>query len=194
MIETRLGPVLIRPADLSDSQAIRAISAWYIEQTPFSWRYVPLTPAESERWLARHLARPAHRVWVAEHHSCVIGYSCLSDFRAPEGYWPCAENTIYVRQDFNGCGIGSVLMRRILEQAQANDLTAVVAAIDSTNVESIRFHRRFAFMRCGYLARVAWKNGQWRDLVLMQYTVPGEPADPAAQAAAEVARRGQTGL
>lgn len=173
--------VTIRLARPDDGPGIRKIMAWFIEQTTSNWRYEVMDQARIDQWLRDHLSKPAHQVWVAESDRQLIGYSCLSDFRAGEGYWPCAENSIYVLPDFAGQGIGSLLMQRILDQARICQLKSVVAAIDGDNRGSIRFHQNFGFKRCGYLRQVGWKNNHWLDLVLMVYAVPAledpEPQD-----------------
>ncbi|MEA4888309.1 MAG: N-acetyltransferase family protein [Clostridiaceae bacterium] len=164
--------ICIRKAVIEDNTGIGRIMAWFIANTQSSWRYQALDKKEVERWLGEHLAHPVHQVWVAEIEDRIIGYSCLSDFRSGEGYWPCAEDSIYVLPDYAGQGIGTMLMNCILRQAGVSHLKTVVAAIDSENQNSIRFHQRFGFRRSGYLQNVGWKNNHCLDLVLMVYAVP----------------------
>ena len=167
MDTTGKNEINIRLARPHDAVAIRSIMSWFITNTTSSWRYKPMDLAETQQWLDRHMNRPEHQVWVADIGGRVIGYGCLSDFRAPEGYWPCAENSIYVLPEHSGLGIGSQLMERVLAQAVQSDLQVIVAAIDSSNRESIRFHQRFGFVRSGYLRRVGWKQDRWLDLLFM---------------------------
>ena len=164
--------VLIRPARPGDETGIQQLMAWFVEQTNCSWRYKPLTLEAMTLWLDEHLARPGQQVWVAVCDHKIVGYSSLSDFRAPEGYWHCAENSIYVLPSYAGQKIGQVLMQHILDAAAAVGLHRVVAAIDGDNEASIKFHERFGFRTCGVMPEVGWKNNQWLDLVLMLYNVP----------------------
>lgn len=167
MDNTGKNEIDIRLARPHDAVAIHSIMSWFIANTTSSWRYRPMDLEATQQWLDRHMNRPEHRVWAADNGGQVIGYGCLSDFRAPEGYWPCAENSIYVLPEYSGRGIGSQLMERILTQAVQSDLQVIVAAIDSSNSESIRFHQRFGFVRSGYLRRVGWKQDRWLDLLFM---------------------------
>ena len=164
--------ICIRPAGPDDAAGIRQIMAWFVEKTNCSWRYKPISPEDMVIWLAEHLARPARQIWVAECQNQIIGYSCLSDYRAPEGYCRCAENSVYVLPQYAGHRIGQVLMQRILDQAVEAGLHRIVAAIDGDNQASIKFHEKFGFQTCGILPQVGWKNNQWLDLVLMLYQVP----------------------
>jgi len=157
----------IRLARFGDAAGIQAIMAWFIGHTTSSWRYRAMDLEETAAWLQKHLDTPEHQVWVAAAQDRIVGYSCLSDFRAPEGYWPSAENSIYVLPEYAGQGIGKQLMRRILDQAAKSNLQTIVAAIDSGNEASIRFHEQFGFVVNGRLPRVGWKQDRWLDLVLM---------------------------
>ncbi|NLO36699.1 MAG: N-acetyltransferase [Clostridiaceae bacterium] len=159
--------VQIQLAQNGDAAGIQALMVWFIRHTTSSWRYRAMDLAETASWLQKHQDTPAHRVWVAVAQDRIVGYSCLSDFRAPEGYWPSAENSIYVLPEYAGQGIGKQLMQRILEQAARSDLQTIVAAIDSGNAASIRFHEQFGFVISGQLPRVGWKQDRWLDLVLM---------------------------
>lgn len=164
--------IRIRPAGPDDAAGIRQVMTWFVEKTNCSWRYKPLSLEDMVKWLAEHLVRPARQIWIAECQNQIIGYSCLSDYRAPEGYRRCAENSVYVMPQYAGQQIGQVLMQRILDQAVEAGLHRIVAAIDGANHASIRFHERFGFQTCGILPQVGWKNNQWLDLVLMLYQVP----------------------
>lgn len=157
----------IRPARSEDADGIQAIMDWFIRHTTSSWRYRAMDLTETSGWLQKHLDTPEHPVWVAVVQEMIVGYSCLSDFRAPEGYWPSAENSIYVLPEHAGQGIGKQLMMRILEQAAQSKLQTIVAAIDSGNEASIHFHERFGFVSSGRLPRVGWKQDRWLDLILM---------------------------
>ena len=164
--------VVIRPARPGDESGIQRLMAWFVEQTNCSWRYKPLTLEAMSHWLDEHLARPGKQIWVAVCENEIVGYSCLTDFRVPEGYLRCAENSVYVLPQFAGQKIGRILMQCILDQAAAVGLHRIVAAIDGDNEASIKFHERFGFRTCGVMPEVGWKNNQWLDLVLMLYDVP----------------------
>ena len=131
----------IRLARDGDAAGIQAIMAWFIGHTTSSWRYRAMDLEETAAWLQKHLDTPEHQIWVAAVQDRIVGYSCLSDFRAPEGYWPSAENSIYVLPEYAGQGMVN-MMRRILEQAASRRLQTIVAAIDSGN-ERYPVHEQF---------------------------------------------------
>jgi phosphinothricin acetyltransferase len=161
-----MSDVQIRRAAARDYPAILGILGYYIENSNASWRYE--TPGQD--WLQGFSAshqRPERPVFVAEIDSQIVGYSCLSDFRSMDGYWPCAENSVYVLPDYQNHQIGIRLMEALLEAATNTRLHKVIAAIDGGNESSIRFHEKFGFEICGQLKDIGFKNGQWLSLVLM---------------------------
>ena len=161
-----MSDVRIRLAATDDYPAILGILGYFIEHSNASWRYA--TPGQD--WLQGFAAthnRPERPVFVAEIGDQVVGYSCLSDFRSMDGYWPCAENSVYVLPAYQNQQIGNRLLETLLEAAAKTKLHKIIAAIDGGNESSIRFHKRFGFEICGQLKDIGFKNGQWLSLVLM---------------------------
>lgn len=168
-----ISDVVYRKATIDDAAQIREIMTYYVDNTTATWRYQVKDIAYFENYIAGHHSadRP---FWVAEYQHQVVGYSCLSEFRAPEGYWPCAENSVYVRPEFSQSGIGSRLMELIIDDGRAAGLQAIIAAIDGANESSINFHKRFGFEICGELKNIAWKQDSFRTLILMQLNLQKE--------------------
>jgi L-amino acid N-acyltransferase len=159
--------VTYRRAMVRDAHDIGIILNYYIYNSNNSWRYEILSDEYYYTWMQNHQTeqRP---VFVAEIQGMIVGYSSLSDFRAGEGYWPCAENSVYVLPDYIGQGIGRELMRLIIEQGRSAGLKAIIASIDGENERSIRFHESSGFYICGTMKNIGWKNNSWRTCVFMQ--------------------------
>lgn len=159
--------IIIRQATESDYPDILRILGYYIEHSNASWRYEIPGSAWVDQFAAAHHT-PERPVFVADLNGSIIGYSCLSDFRSYEGYWPCAENSVYVLPEYASQQIGSRLMKALLEAAGKSRLKKIIAAIDGDNESSVRFHERFGFSVCGRLKDIGFKNDQWLSLVLME--------------------------
>jgi L-amino acid N-acyltransferase len=159
--------ILYRKATIADAAEIRNILGYYIENTLATWRYSVMDLNVFEGWIQNHQT-PQRPFWVAEQDRQVVGYSCLSDFRNGEGYWPCAEDSVYVRPECCGLGIGSRLMQLIIDQGRDAGLQAILAGIDAENGGSIRFHEKFGFYICGELKNIGWKKESKRSLIFMQ--------------------------
>jgi phosphinothricin acetyltransferase len=165
-----INKIEFRYATMADTSGIQSIYNYYIAETEVSWRYQVLDESYYIRMIREHPGgrRPS---LVAICGGQIVGFCLLSDFRQGEGYWPCAEISIYVDKEFTGRGIGHELMNRIIELGREAGLRAIIAGIDGDNQASIRFHEAFGFVSNGLLKDIGWKNNRWRSLVLMQLTL-----------------------
>jgi L-amino acid N-acyltransferase len=122
-------------------------------------------------------------VLVAEDRGEVVGVAAFGWFRDVvkwPGYRFTVENTIHVRQDRWGSGLGDILMRTLIEQARDSGKHTMIAAIDGANEASIRFHMRLGFTKVARLAEVGAKFGRWQDLLLFQLPLDERPAPTGA--------------
>jgi L-amino acid N-acyltransferase len=157
---------MIRPALPADAPAIRSILNAFIATTTIEWTDVAYTAESVDAWLREHEA-----VLVAEQDGTVVGLAAFGWFRDAvkrPGYRFTVENTIHVREEHWRSGIGKALMLALIDAARASGKHAMVAAIDSTNESSIRFHERLGFAEVARLPEVGAKFGRWLDLVLLE--------------------------
>jgi L-amino acid N-acyltransferase len=59
-------------------------------------------------------------------------------------------------------------MSALIDEARRSHKHTMVAAIDSTNEASIRFHQRLGFVDVARMPEIGTKFGRWLDLVLLQ--------------------------
>jgi L-amino acid N-acyltransferase YncA len=160
----------IRDADEDDVEAITALTNALIPTTTYEWREEPFTVEERAAWLADKAAA-GMPVLVADDGGDVIGWAGYGDFR-DTGRWPgyrfTVEHTVHVREDQWGRGVGRRLMEVLVDRALTDGKRVMVAAIDASNVDSVRFHERLGFTEVGRLPGVGDKFGRRLDLVLMQ--------------------------
>ena len=106
---------------------------------------------------------------VADFAGSVAGYGYCSPFRARPAYRYTLEDSVYVRQDALGKGVGSAILRELIVRCEALGYRQLVAVIgDSANAASIRLHARLGFVRAGMLRSSGFKFGRWVDSVTMQ--------------------------
>ena len=99
----------------------------------------------------------------------MVGYAYAGPYRPRPAYSSTVENSVYVRPDRHGHGIGRALLDRLVVEAAARGYRQMVAVIgDSANRASVELHRRAGFALVGTLRDVGWKHGRWLDTVLMQ--------------------------
>ena len=103
----------------------------------------------------------------------IIGFAYLNKFRDKSGYKHTFENSIYIDKDYIGRGIGSMLLKNLIDSAQKNSkiktIVAVIGKKDS-NV-SVKIHQKNGFDIMGTLKKVGYKKKQWLDVIYMQRTL-----------------------
>jgi phosphinothricin acetyltransferase len=100
----------------------------------------------------------------------VVGIAYLNKFRDKSGYRFVYENTIYVNNEYVKKGIGSKLLKKLIQNSKKNKkikkIVAVIGSIDSKG--SIKIHQKLGFKKSGVLKKIGFKNNQWIDTILMQ--------------------------
>jgi L-amino acid N-acyltransferase YncA len=161
-------PAVIRPAMASDIDAIAVIYAYHVNHSTGTFETeAPDRLEMTRRWKeveARSLP------WlVAEENGEITGYAYAAPYRTRAAYQHTVEDSIYVRADRVGTGLGKLLMPALIRAAQRCGMHQMVAVIgDSANHPSISLHRRFGFHDAGLLKAVGLKFGCWLDTVFMQ--------------------------
>ena len=113
---------------------------------------------------------------VAESDGGVAGYGYCAPYRTRSAYRYALEDSIYVRQDMAGRGIGKRLLDELIRRCEGLGYRQRIAVIgDSANAASIGVHAACGFLRVGTLRSVGFKFGRWVDSVYMQRPLgPGD--------------------
>jgi phosphinothricin acetyltransferase len=158
----------IRPATSADLPDIQAIYAHHVLHGTGTFEEVPPSLEEiTARFEAG--ARRAWRWLVASDGTGVLGYAYYAQIRDRTAYRFTAEDSIYVREDVRGQGVGKALVRQLLVDAERAGFRQMVAVIgDSENVGSVGMHASLGFHHVGTLRAVGLKFGRWLDTVYMQ--------------------------
>jgi phosphinothricin acetyltransferase len=158
----------IRDAMEADIDEIAAI---YNEVLTHSTAIYNDTPATREDRLAWWRARrdQGYPVVVAIDDERVVGFASFSDFRPWPGYRFTVEGTVHIHAGKRGQGVGTEMLKHIIERARALDKHTMIAGVDSENTASLRFLEQFGFERAGYLREVGFKFDRFLDLVFLQY-------------------------
>lgn len=160
--------LVIRPSVDTDVDAIAAIYAHHVHHG--SATFETEAPDDTEMRRRRDDVLDKGLAWlVAEAGGDVVGYAYASPFRPRRAYRFCLEDSIYLRPDAAGRGIGRALLAELIARCTAAGARQMLAVIgDSANQASIGLHRACGFVACGQLDAAGWKFGRWIDVVLMQ--------------------------
>jgi phosphinothricin acetyltransferase len=160
--------MIIRDATQADLPAITAIYAHHVLHGTGTFEENPPTEAEMRGRMAK-VQQGGHAWLVAEQDGRVAGYGYYAPFRERSAYRFTAEDSIYVRDDVRGMGVGKALVQALLQRAESAGIRQMIAVIgDSENVGSIGLHAALGFRQVGVMKAVGLKFGQWVDVVTMQ--------------------------
>ena len=117
---------------------------------------------------------------IAEIGGTVAGYGYCAPYRARSAYRYALEDSVYVRHDMVGRGVGKALLDELIRRCADLGYRQIVAVIgDSANAASIGVHAACGFVRVGTLRSVGFKFGRWVDSVFMQRPLgPGDGTRP----------------
>ncbi|MFN8490019.1 MAG: N-acetyltransferase family protein [Caldilineaceae bacterium] len=158
----------IRAATFADVPAINAIYSENVLHGTASWELTPPNDNEIRRRMQTILEQ-GYPYFVAESGGKIVGYTYASSYRPRLGYRFLVENSIYVDNAYQRCGIARQLMTTLIDACTAQGFRQMIAVIgDSANIASIELHRSLGFVQVGFLPNIGFKHGRWLDCVLMQ--------------------------
>lgn len=159
--------VLLRAASAADLPAINDIYNYYVEHSTCTYQESPETMESRHAWFEKQ--GPQHPVTVAvDSAGTVVGWASISPFKARSAYRFTVENSVYIRHDLRGHGIGPVLLEDLIARARAIGHHTIIAAIDAEQPASIALHKRFGFEQTAHLKEVGFKYGRWLDVIYLQ--------------------------
>jgi phosphinothricin acetyltransferase len=159
--------VQIRDVSPEDSAAIADIYAHHVLHGTASYDTDP--PSEGDT--VAKIARITGAGWpflVATIDGEVVAYAYATQFRDRAAYRFTCENSIYVRHDRLGRGIGKRLLESLCQRSAAIGFRQMIAVIGGAEPASIALHRSLGFDEVGRLRSVGWKKERWLDTVYMQ--------------------------
>jgi phosphinothricin acetyltransferase len=158
----------IRPITAGDLDAVTAIYAHDVTHGTGTFELVPPSVAEMGERVATVTAAGLPYLVVATAGD-VLGFAYAGAYRPRPAYRFSVEDSIYLRPDATGRGIGTRLLTEVVEACVARGLRQMIAVIgDSDNLGSVRTHTKCGFEPVGTFRAVGWKHGRWLDTVLMQ--------------------------
>lgn len=178
----------IRPARPEDLAGIERIYAHHVLHGTGTFEEDPPDTAAMGARMRRGL--DAGYCWlVAADETGLLGFGYYGPFRERAAYRYTVEDSIYVREDVRGQGVGKALVARLIAEATAAGFRQMLALIgDSDNVSSIGMHASLGFTRNGVLRATGLKFGRTLDVVIMQRRLDGED-DPAGTERRQADRR-----
>ena len=168
----------LRDAAPGDLSAITAIYAHHVLHGTGTFEEEP--PGEAE--MAQRIAAVQEKRWpwlVAEENGEILGFAYLTQFRPRSAYRHAGEDSVYVRNDIRGQGVGKELVAALLRRGEECGFRQVFAVIgDSENAGSIGLHVSLGFRQVGVMRSAGAQFGRWLDVVTMQRAIGRGDRDP----------------
>ena len=159
--------IILRPFEWGDIPAITAIYRHYVDKTAITFdTEAPGEPAMAEKF--GHLLALGHPLVVAEQAGQVLGYAYASFYRPRAAYRFTCEDSIYLRPDAKGKGLGRRMLTELIAQSRAFGFKQMIAVITADTANSIAIHEKFGFRHVGRYEAVGLKFDRWHDIVHLQ--------------------------
>lgn len=160
---------MIRYVTQRDVKRITEIYNDYIINTTISFEVKPLTEDEMRNRIESVLAHDPFLVW--EEDGEIAGYCYAHPWKERAAYHNTLETTVYLAPQYFRRGIGSQLMRELINQCRVDNIKVLIACITANNEASIKMHEALGFKQVSYFSQVGEKFGQWLDVIDMQLTL-----------------------
>lgn len=168
---------MIRQAIERDLKDILEIYNHAILNTTAIYTYKPQTLEERKLWFDNKV-KSGYPIFVYEENDRVIGFSTYGPFRAFPAFKYTIEHSVYVKNECGNRGIGTSLLKEVINYATNREYATIVAGIDSANEKSIKMHEKFGFQHSGTIKRAGYKFDKWLDLTFLQLNLEG-PETPS---------------
>jgi phosphinothricin acetyltransferase len=156
----------IRNAKLKDLDRITEIYNEAIVKTVATFDTQPKTLKEQSVWFSNHGTK--YPLLVAEENGLVVGWASLSKWSDRCAYSNTAEISLYVKEEFQGKGIGKKLLEATMQEGQKASLHTVIARVAEGGEASIHLHKSVGFEHIGIMREVGRKFGRLLDVHLLQ--------------------------
>jgi phosphinothricin acetyltransferase len=157
----------LRLASLADAEEIRQIYNHEVLNTTATFDLVPRSLEDQQRWIADRNGAFAAIVAV-DAAGDVVGFGSLSPYKERAAYRTSVEDSVYVRRDRHGLGIGKLIVTDLLRIAAASGFHAVFARITASSDASVGLHKSCGFELVGIEREVGRKFNRWLDVAIME--------------------------
>ena len=144
--------ITIRPAHNRDAELLAklviTVQQLHIENQPE--RFKPLK-ADNPALIAvyeGHLADDNKHIYIAEIEGVAVGFILCVDYVIPENPFVYSKRDFHIDQisvdvDYQGQGIGKLLMQQAIREAQECEADLITLGVASFNQQAIEFYKNF---------------------------------------------------
>ncbi|MEK7424619.1 MAG: N-acetyltransferase family protein [Actinomycetota bacterium] len=164
-----MAEITLRLARPSDAAAIREIYNYEVLNTTATFDLVPRSLAEQGEWLAARSGAFSAVVAIDDSDdNPLVGFGSLSPYKERAAYRTSVEDSVYVRRDRSGQGIGRLIVIELLALAERSGFHSVFARVEASGAASRALHERCGFRLVGIERETGRKFNRWLDVAIMQ--------------------------
>lgn len=165
-----LSTATVEPAQAAHFEAIADIYNTYITAGNSTMEERLHTAEHIALWHQQLDAR--ERLLVLNLAGKVIGWGIIRLYSPRAGYRFTCETSVYLAHDARGKGYGTSFKRHLMDVCQTLGYHHIVAKIFATNEVSIQYNLKLGYEIVGRQKEAGYKQGQWVDVVILQYVFP----------------------
>ena len=150
---------MIRRVKPDDAHDIALIYNYYVENSTITFETDPVSNKE----MADRIANISEKYpyFVFEESGKIVGYCYVSSWKKKAAYSKTVESTIYIVKNFQGKGIGRMLMNKLIYELKEKSFHAIIACITTPNPISVKLHEDLGFRKVSEFHEVGYKFGKW---------------------------------
>ena len=150
-----------------DYQGVAEIYNEHINQRKSTMDQVLKTGSDIEGWVKKFHSR--EKLFVLKQDGKLLGWGIIKRYSDREGYSTACETAVYLKSEETRKGYGSYMKKEMLKVCQELGYHHLVAKIFAVNTSSIEYNKRLGYEIVGVQKEIGKVNGQWMDIVIMQY-------------------------
>lgn len=98
----------------------------------------------------------------------IVGFCFLNSYNPASSFKETAQITYFIDKDFKGKGIGKMALNKLEIEAKKHGIENILANIASVNKESLAFHSKNGFIKCGEFENIIKKKNKKFNIIWMQ--------------------------
>lgn len=170
--------VRIRPARPDDAEAVAAIYAPIVRDTPISFE---IEPPDADEMRQRFASSRGRTPWlVCTEADALLGYAYAAPHRLRPAYRWSVDVSVYVHENARSRGVGAGLYAALLPILRIQGFHRAYAGITLPNAASVGLHESAGFAALGVYRRVGFKCNVWHDVGWWDCAL-AEPSQPPAE-------------
>ncbi|WP_438498784.1 GNAT family N-acetyltransferase [Alteromonas australica] len=108
---------------------------------------------------------------VAVIDETIIGYAYATKWKERSAYRFSVESTIYLSNEFQGKGLGTVLYASLLNKLKILGINSVIGGVTLPNPASVGLHEKLGMEKVAHFSKVGFKFNQWLDVGYWQLSL-----------------------